>query len=109
MFSTIKSTGYDDDIMYWMNYDNNHRNNKNRDERLTLSIADARQDHRDNRSSLLLLEPLLLMPELAGTRRKPPKNRITHSEHVKIVRMVIAYTLSFFLLAIITFYIVYFT
>lgn len=72
---------------------------------LPLSIIEAHP----NRSSLLMLEPLLLGPNLASTKQSDVKNRISHSEHVKIVRMVIAYTLAFFLLAIITFYIVYFT
>lgn len=110
IFSSVKSTDYDENTSYWFNYDcdmkKQHDEKETRDEQHISAISEA---HNNNRSSLLLLEPLLLMPELASPRQKSAKNRITHSEHVKIVRMVIAYTLSFFLLAIITFYIVYFT
>lgn len=105
-FSTIKSIGCDENTINWMDYDYDMRTER--------SLAKGDEDQspsivQHNRSSLLLLEPLLLMPEITSTRKNLAKNRITHSEHVKIVRMVIAYTLSFFLLAIITFYIVYFT
>lgn len=64
-------------------------------------------EHRRNRSSLLLLEPLLLMPESMDSRyREDAKNR---SERMKIVRIIMVYALSFLFLANITFYIVYFT
>lgn len=65
-------------------------------------------EYRRNRSSLLLLEPLLLAPELASSGyKKNTENRV--SERVRIVRILIAYASSFLILASITFYIVYFT
>ncbi|CAK9831682.1 hypothetical protein ANTRET_LOCUS8634 [Anthophora retusa] len=102
ILSSIKHVGYDTDLQNWMNY----RNNVFRSHSLK---QDDVIEHRANRSSLLLLEPLLLMPELGNSRYRHGKNRISQSEHVKIVKIVIAYTLSFFILATITFYIVYFT
>lgn len=69
----------------------------------------------ENRSSLLMLEPLLLMPSrttvtTATDRRRElaSKKRLAHSEHLKLVKIVIAYTLTFLLLVSITFYVVYF-
>jgi len=68
------------------------------------------KEHQGNRPSLLLLEPLLLAPELTSSgHRKNMKNRIVRSERVKVVRIIIVYILSFLILASITFYIVYFT
>lgn len=101
ILNSIKHIGYDTDLQNWMNYRNDVFRSYN-------FKQDDVIDHRANRSSLLLLEPLLLMPELGNSRYKQGKNR-TQSEHVKIVKIVTAYTLSFFILAIITFYIVYFT
>lgn len=104
ILSTIKTIGYDTDLQNWINYRNN-----------VLQSCSSKQnelslpDHQPNRSSLLLLEPLLLMPDLTSTRQRHNKNRIPHTENVKIIKIIIAYTLSFFILAIITFYIVYFT
>lgn len=107
LLETIKSIGYETDLNNWMNYRKDVvklRNSKPNE--LPLSVIEPHPD----RSSLLLLEPLLLMPELSSNpRRNQAKNRITHSEHLKIVRMMIAYTLAFFLLAIVTFYIIYFS
>lgn len=102
ILSSIKHIGYDTDLQNWMNY----RNDVFRSHSLK---QDDATDPRANRSSLLLLEPLLLMPELGSSRYRHVKNRIAQSEHVKIVKIVIAYTLSFFILVTITFYIVYFT
>lgn len=74
------------------------------------SKNDHTDEHRDNRSSLLLLEPLLLMPESPDSElREDTKNRISKSEQTKIIRIIAAYALSFLILASITFYIVYFT
>ncbi|XP_067214213.1 uncharacterized protein, partial [Linepithema humile] len=76
------------------------------------SNDDSIEESRRNRSSLLLLEPLLLIPELTSGRsgrRKNSKNRVFRSKRTKIIRILIAYVLSFFILAGITFYIVYFT
>jgi len=68
------------------------------------------KEYQGNRPSLLLLEPLLLTPELTSSgHRKNTKNHIVRSERVKVVRIIIAYILSFLILASITFYIVYFT
>lgn len=68
------------------------------------------KEYRQNRSSLLLLEPLLLSSELASSRyKKNIKNRASRSERVKIIRILTVYALSFLILASITFYIVYFT
>lgn len=65
-------------------------------------------EYRRNRSSLLLLEPLLLTPELISSEhKKNTKNRV--SERIRIIRILIAYALSFLILVSITFYIVYFT
>lgn len=65
---------------------------------------------RRDRSSLLLLEPLLLMPELASPRHdRKNKKPVVRSERTKVIRILIAYALSFFVLASITFYVVYFT
>lgn len=66
--------------------------------------------------SLLLLEPLLLMQQDtangSGTpmlkKHKRRKEPLTHSEQQKVARIMIGYTLAFFLLAIVTFYVVYF-
>lgn len=102
ILSTIKHIGYDTDLQNWMNY----RNDVFRSHGFK---QDDAIEHRANRSSLLLLEPLLLMPELTSPRYRHGKNRISQSEHVKIIKIVIVYTLSFFILATITFYIVYFT
>lgn len=102
ILNAIKHIGYDTDLQNWMNY----RNDIFRSHSFK---QDDVPDHRANRSSLLLLEPLLLMPELGSSRYRHGKNRISQSEHMKIVKIVIAYTLSFFILATITFYIVYFT
>lgn len=102
ILSSIKHVGYDTDLHNWMSY----RNNVFRSHGLK---QDDMIDHRANRSSLLLLEPLLLMPELTDPRYRQGKNRISQSEHMKLVKIVLAYTLSFFILAAITFYIVYFT
>lgn len=104
ILSTIKNIGYDTDLQNWINYRNN-----------VLQSCTSKQnelsllEHHPNRSSLLLLEPLLLMPDLTNTRQRHNKSRIPHTEHMKIIKIIIAYTLSFFILAIITFYIVYFT
>lgn len=69
-------------------------------------------EYRRNRSSLLLLEPLLLTTDdikLASSgHKKNTKNRPLRSECVRIVRILIAYAVSFLILASITFYIVYF-
>lgn len=75
----------------------------------SLTKNDDIDDYRRNRSSLLLLEPLLLMPESTSCVRGKNNNRILQSEEAKIVRIVIIYALSFFILASITFYVVYFT
>lgn len=96
--NAIKSTGYETDLHNWMIY---------RNDLATLRNLKQNECH-PTRSSLLLLEPLLLMPDLANSRQNRAKGGITRSEHLKIIRMMIAYTLAFFLLAIITFYIVYF-
>ncbi|XP_071555149.1 uncharacterized protein, partial [Temnothorax nylanderi] len=67
-------------------------------------------EHRRNRSSLLLLEPLLLMPESADSeRREDIKNRTSRTERITIIRIIMAYVLSFLILTSITFYVVYFT
>lgn len=64
-------------------------------------------EYQRNRSSLLLLEPLLLTPELISSEKKNTKNRV--SERIRIVRILTVYALSFLILVSITFYIVYFT
>lgn len=64
--------------------------------------------NREKRSSLLLLEPLLQMPA-DSERGGNIKSRISQSERIKIIRIIMAYALSFLILASITFYIVYFT
>lgn len=66
--------------------------------------------------SLLLLEPLLLMQQDTANESRTPmskkhkrrKEQLTHSEQQKVARIMIGYTLAFFLLAIVTFYVVYF-
>lgn len=104
ILSTIKNIGYDTDLQNWMNYRNNFLQScTSKQDELVLT------EHHPNRSSLLLLEPLLLMPDLANPRQRQNKNRISHTENIKIIKIIIAYTLSFFILAMITFYIVYFT
>lgn len=65
---------------------------------------------------LLVLEPLLLVqgsaadPGVGGRRSQPRrrKEQLSPSEQQKVARIMIGYTLAFFLLAILTFYIVYF-
>lgn len=104
-----KDVDCDEEIQYWMDFNedarllNTKNNNNSTNDMFNLSAARLH----NHRASLLMLEPILIMPDFTEPRRSD-KNRITHSEHVKIVRIVIAYTLSFFLLAIVTFYIVYF-
>lgn len=67
-------------------------------------------EHRQDRSSLLLLEPLLLVPELASSEQHGKnKNPVLRSERTKVIKLLIAYVLSFFVLTSITFYVVYFT
>lgn len=81
-----------------------------------LSITDWREEEEQeqekfdrNRASLLLLEPLLLAPRPGSLQRKLDKDRLlARSEQLKLVRIVIAYTLTFLLLVSITFYVVYF-
>lgn len=103
---TAKNVGYETDLNNWINYRKDViKLRGSKPNELPLSVIEPHPD----RSSLLLLEPLLLMPEISKPRRKQAKNRITHSERLKIVRMMIAYTLAFFLLAIVTFYIIYFS
>jgi len=73
-------------------------------------LRDDMSERRENRSSLLLLEPLLLMSESVDSRHQENiKDRISRSEGMKVIKLIMAYTLSFLILAIITFYIVYFT
>ncbi|KAH0550449.1 uncharacterized protein LOC123262002 [Cotesia glomerata] len=110
-----KNVDCDDEIQYWMDFNEDTRllSTKNSDEMFNLSAARLHNHNynysHNHRASLLMLEPILMMPDLENTnKRRSNKKRITRSEHVKIVRIVIAYTLSFFLLAIVTFYIVYF-
>ena len=76
----------------------------------TVSRRDEVDEHEQNRSSLLMLEPLLLVSsETTNRRQKYETKRLAHSEHLKLVRIVIAYTLTFIILVSITFYVVYFT
>lgn len=101
----VKYLSHNDNLQSWMDSNKHATNSSSKNcNDFTLTTARAHQ----HRSSLLMLEPLLMMPDFPTSRSSSLKNRITHSEHVKIVRMVIAYTLSFFLLTIVTFYIVYF-
>ncbi|KDR16308.1 hypothetical protein L798_10123 [Zootermopsis nevadensis] len=63
--------------------------------------------------SLILLEPLLLMQQdirdgSRSTIAKKRKEQMTHCEQQRVARIMIGYTLAFFLLAIVTFYVVYF-
>jgi len=66
--------------------------------------------------SLLQLEPLVLMQQDTADGNSTPtlkkhnrrKEQLNHSEQQKVARIMIGYTLAFFLLAIVTFYVVYF-
>jgi len=66
--------------------------------------------------SLLQLEPLVLMQQDTADGSRTPmlkkhnrrKEQLNHSEQQKVARIMIGYTLAFFLLAIVTFYVVYF-
>lgn len=88
----------------------NYNNDDLQDSSICLMHESRDNEYRRNRSSLLLLEPLLLTSELASSgHKKNTKTRALQSERLKIIRMLIAYALSFFILASITFYIVYFT
>lgn len=102
-----KHVGYNADLQNWMNYRSDIFRSQYDPERG--SKQDDVPEYRANRSSLLLLEPLLLMPDLTTAGQRQIKNRIPHAEHMKIVKIVVAYTLSFIILTVITFYIVYFT
>lgn len=78
----------------------------------------------DERQGLVLLEPLLLIRKasersfttVSDFRERAPQiqqnssssKHLTISEHKKLMRLAIGYALAFFLLAIITFYIVYY-
>lgn len=71
---------------------------------------DDNDERRQDRSSLLLLEPLLLMPDIGSSRHgRKNKSPVLRSERTKMIRILIAYVLSFFVLTSITFYVVYFT
>lgn len=90
-----------------------HSHNDSRDP-LIYQMHRLRDDdiviNQGNRSSLLLLEPLLRMPEKVNFEyRGDIKSRTSQSERMKISRIIIAYALSFLILTSITFYIVYFT
>lgn len=66
--------------------------------------ADSFEEHTNqpiNERDVLLLNPLLLE---SVTRTKP---RLTQSEHRKIARITIMYTLAFFALVLITFFVIY--
>ncbi|KAK2583600.1 hypothetical protein KPH14_009542 [Odynerus spinipes] len=84
ILSTIKNIGYDTDLQNWINYRNN-----------VLQSCSSKQnelslpEHHPNRSSLLLLEPLLLMPDLTSTRQRHNKNRIPHTEHLLAISVYI--------------------
>lgn len=66
--------------------------------------------------SLLQLEPVVLMQQDTADCSRTPmlkkhnrrKEQLNHSEQQKVARIMIGYTLAFFLLAIVTFYVVYF-
>jgi len=66
--------------------------------------------------SLLQLEPLVLVQQDTADSSRTPilkkhnrrKEQLNHSEQQKVARIMIGYTLAFFLLAIVTFYVVYF-
>lgn len=66
--------------------------------------------------SLFQLEPLVLMQQDTADGSMTPmlkkhnrrKKQLNHSEQQKVARIMIGYTLAFFLLAIVTFYVVYF-
>ncbi|KAK7868485.1 hypothetical protein R5R35_001896 [Gryllus longicercus] len=61
---------------------------------------------------LLVLEPLLLVQGTMENHQQPVprrrKEQLSPSEQQKVARIMIGYTLAFFLLAILTFYVVYF-
>lgn len=80
--------------------------------RIPISQSNNEEDvekHRRNRSSLSLMEPLLLMPELANSGHIRTTKRCTvRSERVLIIRIILAYVFTFLSLASITFYFVYF-
>lgn len=67
-----------------------------------------------NSSSLLLLEPLLTDNDnnytVANKPRSSNDENLKHRpDHLMIIRLLIAYTITFFILAFITFYIIFFT
>lgn len=92
-----KRISYNDNLLDSLNY----RRHQLKD--------DDNDEHRQDRSSLLL-EPLLLMPELASPRQnRKNKKPVLRSERTKVIRISIAYALLFFVFTSITFYVVYFT
>lgn len=80
------------------NNNNNHHNGMDYDGTLTRSKAC------NNGANVIIIEPL----KLEFINKKATKDKkLTLSEHKKIVRLTIFYTLAFFALAIITFFIIY--
>lgn len=96
-----KNFDYETNLNSWMDFC--HR------EKLRNSKDDFRRESQPHRTSLLLLEPLIFMPNFPPGKRSFSKSPISHADSLTLVKIVIAYTMAFFTVTIITFYIVYFT
>lgn len=76
------------------------------------SIIRGSQSFRESqptRTSLLLLEPLIFMPNFPQGKCNFSKSPISNADSLTLAKIVIVYTLAFFIVTMITFYIVYFT
>lgn len=63
------------------------------------------KNNSENDSNIIILQPF----KLNAINKQIEKEKLTLSDHKKIVRLTIFYTLSFFALAIITFFVIYLT
>lgn len=99
--SNFKSFGFNADLNSWVNLRHQVKNSRENE----FSIAESQP----NRASLLLLEPLIFMPSFSQGKMNFSKSRINHTEKLTLAKIVIAYTLAFVIVTIITFYVVYFT
>ena len=94
--------GFDADLHNWVNVRHQVKIKNSRDNEFLTA------ESQPNRASLLLLEPLIFMPSFSQDKRNFSKS-IKNTENLTLAKIVIAYTLAFVIITIITFYVVYFT
>lgn len=95
------------DLINWMNLPEVKMRNLKNDH--LIEASQLFRESQPNRTSLLLLEPLIFMPNFPSCKRNFSKISISDADSLTLVKIVIFYTLAFFIVTIITFYIVYFT